>query len=58
MATHATAELDRTRIATLTAREQQRLDERTPESRALYERARKSLSGGVASGPAPRPKAA
>jgi glutamate-1-semialdehyde 2,1-aminomutase len=49
MATHATAELDRTRIATLTAREQQRLDERTPESRALYERARKSLSGGVAS---------
>ncbi len=49
MATHATAELDRTRIATLTAREQKRLDERTPGSGALYERARKSLSGGVAS---------
>ena len=49
MATHATAELDRTRVATLTAREQQRLDERTPGSGALYERARKSLSGGVAS---------
>src|SRR2546426_2229361 len=49
MATHATAELDRTRIAKLTAHEQQRLDERTPGSRALYERARKSLSGGVAS---------
>src|SRR3977135_3034992 len=49
MANHATAEPDRTRIATLTAREQQRLDERTPGSGALYERARKSLSGGVAS---------
>ena len=49
MATHATTELDRTRIATLTAREQQRLDERTPGSAALYERARNSLSGGVAS---------
>jgi glutamate-1-semialdehyde 2,1-aminomutase len=49
MATHTTAELDRTRIAALTAREQQRLDERTPGSGALYERARKSLSGGVAS---------
>jgi glutamate-1-semialdehyde 2,1-aminomutase len=49
MATQATAKLDRTRIAALMAREQQRLDERTPGSRALYERARKSLSGGVAS---------
>ncbi len=49
MATHAAAEIDRTRIATLTAREQQRLDERTPGSHALYERARRSLSGGVAS---------
>jgi glutamate-1-semialdehyde 2,1-aminomutase len=49
MATPLTAELDRTRIATLTAREQQRLDKRTPGSRTLYERARKSLSGGVAS---------
>jgi glutamate-1-semialdehyde 2,1-aminomutase len=49
MATHATAELDRRRLASLTAREQKRLDERTPGSRALYERARKSLSGGVAS---------
>src|SRR5947208_1018311 len=49
MATHATAELDRTRIATLTAHGQHRLDEGTPGSRAMYDRARKSLSGGVAS---------
>ena len=49
MATHAAAEIDRTRIVTLMAREQQRLDERTPGSGALYERARNSLSGGVAS---------
>jgi glutamate-1-semialdehyde 2,1-aminomutase len=45
----ATTDLDRARIAKLTAREQKRLDERTQGSRALYERARNSLSGGVAS---------
>ncbi len=41
--------LDRTRIAELTAREAARLDERTKKSAAMYERARKTLSGGVAS---------
>jgi glutamate-1-semialdehyde 2,1-aminomutase len=45
----ATTDLDRARIAELTVREQRRLDERTQGSRALYERARNSLSGGVAS---------
>src|ERR671931_715760 len=49
MSTRATATLDRARIAELTEREQRRLDERTPGSRALYERARRALSGGVAS---------
>jgi glutamate-1-semialdehyde 2,1-aminomutase len=49
MSTRTTIELDRTRIAELTRREQRRLDERTQGSRALYERARESLSGGVAS---------
>jgi glutamate-1-semialdehyde 2,1-aminomutase len=44
-----TAQIDRSRIAELTEREQQRLDERTPGSAALYERARTSLAGGVAS---------
>jgi glutamate-1-semialdehyde 2,1-aminomutase len=45
----ATAALDRARIAELTEREQRRLDERTGGSRALFERARRSLAGGVAS---------
>jgi glutamate-1-semialdehyde 2,1-aminomutase len=49
MATTAKAGLDRSRIAELTEREQRRLDERTPESHKLYERARSSLSGGIAS---------
>ena len=49
MSTPATTSIDRARIAELTEREQQRLDERTQGSRALYERARKALSGGVAS---------
>jgi glutamate-1-semialdehyde 2,1-aminomutase len=44
-----TIDLDRARIAELTEREQRRLDERTPGSRALYERARAALAGGVAS---------
>lgn len=41
--------IDRNRIAELTARESARLDERTQKSAAMYERARRSLSGGVAS---------
>jgi glutamate-1-semialdehyde 2,1-aminomutase len=49
MSAPATTDLDRARIAELTEREQRRLDERTQGSRALYERARRSLSGGVAS---------
>src|ERR671927_659616 len=49
MSTRAATTLDRARIAELTEREQRRLDERTQGSRTLYERARKALSGGVAS---------
>src|SRR6185437_13148965 len=49
MATQVGRKLDRERIAELTAREQKRLDQRTPQSRALYERARDALAGGVAS---------
>jgi glutamate-1-semialdehyde 2,1-aminomutase len=45
----ATAELDRAKIAELTEREQRRLDESTPASRAMFERARNALAGGVAS---------
>jgi glutamate-1-semialdehyde 2,1-aminomutase len=41
--------LDRGRIAELTAREAKRLDERTGASGAMYERARQTLSAGVAS---------
>ena len=44
-----TVELDRARIAELTEREQRRLDEATPGSRAMYERARQALASGVAS---------
>jgi len=44
-----TTQLDRTRIAELTAREDARLNERTAESGRTYERARVHLSGGVAS---------
>jgi len=49
MATRTRTELDRDRIAELTEREQKRLDERTPGSCAMYERARQALAGGVAS---------
>jgi glutamate-1-semialdehyde 2,1-aminomutase len=45
----AHTELDRSRIRALTEREQARLDERTTGSRAMYERARRTLVGGVAS---------
>jgi glutamate-1-semialdehyde 2,1-aminomutase len=43
------APLDRTRIAELTERESAALDERTQGSREMFERANRTLSGGVAS---------
>src|SRR5215475_234956 len=49
MSIRATTEIDRARIAELTEREQRRLNEATPASRAMFERARNVLSGGVAS---------
>ena len=42
-------ELDRDRIRELTERESKRLDEQTQGSKAMFERARKVLSGGVPS---------
>jgi glutamate-1-semialdehyde 2,1-aminomutase len=44
-----TARIDRARIAALAAQEADRLNERTPGSQAMYERARATLTGGVAS---------
>jgi glutamate-1-semialdehyde 2,1-aminomutase len=44
-----TTQLDRARIAELAAREQRRLNERTSGSRDLFERARSTLAGGIAS---------
>jgi len=50
VATKATVvDIDRERIKELTEREERRLNERTGGSSAMYERARKTLSGGVAS---------
>ena len=49
MAVRTTVEIDRERIAELTAREARKLDENTAGSGRMYERALKSLSGGVAS---------
>jgi glutamate-1-semialdehyde 2,1-aminomutase len=49
MSTPAATQIDRERIKELTEREAARLDERTTRSSALYERARKVLTGGVAS---------
>ena len=49
MAVQAPSQIDRERIRQLTEREEQTLNERTPKSHALYERARTSLVGGVAS---------
>ncbi len=49
MSVGTAVQLDRERIRTLTEREEAKLDERTRASAELYERARKSLSGGVAS---------
>src|SRR5438874_13714639 len=55
MSTQATAELDRVRIAELTEREQRRLDESTPGSSAMFERARRAPAGGVAAASQGRP---
>ncbi|WP_088315483.1 aspartate aminotransferase family protein [Kineosporia sp. R_H_3] len=49
MTTRTPIALDRARIAELTAREATRLDERTQASARMYERARETLSAGVAS---------
>ena len=49
MAGTASTPLDRERIRRLTEREAARLDERTRRSHEMYGRARRSLSGGVAS---------
>src|SRR3990172_1151224 len=49
MAQAATTQIDRGRIQELTEREHRRLDDRTPGSQTMYERARQTLSGGVAS---------
>jgi glutamate-1-semialdehyde 2,1-aminomutase len=49
MAATTPRSIDRRRIEELTEREEARLNERTPASRAMYERAHKVLSGGVAS---------
>ena len=49
MSTRTPVVLDRARIAELTAREAARLDARTTASATMYERARQTLSGGVAS---------
>ncbi len=49
MASQAPVKIDRQRIRELIEREETTLDERTQASRATYARARKTLSGGVAS---------
>jgi glutamate-1-semialdehyde 2,1-aminomutase len=49
MTTRETVVLDRARIKELTAREAKRLDERTAGSGSMFERARETLSAGVAS---------
>jgi glutamate-1-semialdehyde 2,1-aminomutase len=49
MATEAHIEIDRARIKELAEREAARLDSGTPASRAFYERAARTLVGGVAS---------
>src|SRR3954452_293376 len=49
MASETTVQLDRGRVRSMIEREAQQLDDRTQGSREMYERARRSLSGGVAS---------
>jgi glutamate-1-semialdehyde 2,1-aminomutase len=48
MAVSTPRQIDRSRIRELTEREERRLDERTQASRAMYDRADRVLSGGVA----------
>ena len=49
MATRAAVELDRARIRELIEREERRLNERTPRSAEMYERARRAMVKGVPS---------
>ena len=49
MAVSSTVQIDHERVEELTRRELAKLNERTEGSAAMYERARRSLSGGVAS---------
>ncbi len=49
MAVSSTVQIDHERVEELTSRELAALNERTQGSAAMYERARRSLSGGVAS---------
>src|ERR1700689_4796177 len=49
MSTSTPLQIDPARVGELIARESAALDERTQRSRAMYERARRSLAGGVAS---------
>ena len=49
MAQREAVQLDRARIAELTAREETKLNERTKGSQELFQRARRSLAGGVPS---------
>src|SRR5215210_5267970 len=49
MVTASPVRIDRGRVAELTEREQQKLDARTTKSGEMYDRARRTLSGGVAS---------
>ncbi|HTY97740.1 MAG TPA: aminotransferase class III-fold pyridoxal phosphate-dependent enzyme, partial [Solirubrobacteraceae bacterium] len=49
MAVSSTVQIDNERVAELTQRELAQLNARTQGSAAMYERARRSLSGGVAS---------
>src|SRR5919107_721659 len=49
MVTASPVRIDRGRVAELTEREQKKLDARTTKSGEMYERARRTLSDGVAS---------
>ncbi len=49
MATQASVEIDRERVRALTERESRRLNDRTPGSKEMFERARQTLSAGVPS---------
>ena len=49
MAVRSPVQIDQQRVAELTADELARLNERTASSAAMFERARRTLSGGVAS---------